>query len=307
MHSGTTHQGTEPAASQAVAESLIAFVQEAGQLALDLRSAGLESSTKGEGLGQVLTEADRAISRMLHERFGARLIEEESVGDLTREAARDLLAGDDWTYIGDPIDGTAPYAGGLSGWGTMVTACRKGRPVVSAIALPAWVDERDQPDSRVPAAEQRGLLLAAFDGTAYWAPLRHGRIQGALRVLSPAPGRTRHVGWLPVAAQRWVLDYEQGFFPWCESGFAADAAALATGRLDATTFNHKLWDLAPALPILEALGFRLYCWPDCREAPEAIIELFDNRFTCHRDLWIVSRSREAAAGLAKAIRPAAQP
>jgi hypothetical protein len=117
----------------------------------------------------------------------------------------------------------------------------------------------------------------------------------------PRATRTYHVGWLAVAAQNYTLDYQQGFFPLSESGYIADAAALATGRLDATVFNHKLWDLAPTLPVLEAVGFSLYRWPDLQAPPVHVADLFSGSFAC-RELWIVSPSKILAARLAGAIR-----
>jgi hypothetical protein len=122
--------------------------------------------------------------------------------------------------------------------------------------------------------------------------------------LHPSTAPTYHVGWLCNAAKRYTLDFEEGFFPWCESGAIADAALLATGRIDATVHNHKLWDLAPALPIFEALAFSLYRWPDLAPAPKAIIDLFDNDFSAQDSLWLVCRGKEAAARFANAILPA---
>lgn len=288
----------------AILSDLLAFAQEAGRLALDLRAAGLETLHKGAGLGQALTEADLAISRLMHARFGPRLIEEETAEALARDLARRWLQAEDaWTFIGDPIDGTRPFAGGLAGWGSMIAGCHGGWPRVGAMMLPAWVDERDRREGR-PAAEQRGLLLAAVDGRAYAAATRHGRMSEALRALPARETRTGHVGWQPDAARRFTLDYGQGFFPCGESGFIADAALLATGRLDAATFSAKLWDLAPVLPILEALGFSLHRWPDLAPAPRQLIDLFDEDYACAPDLWLVCKSADQAAALARAIRRA---
>ncbi|NKE12579.1 inositol monophosphatase, partial [Mycobacterium tuberculosis] len=79
---------------------------------------------------------------------------------------------------------------------------------------------------------------------------------------------------------------------------------LATGRLDATVVNSMLWDLAPILPLFEALGFRLFHWPDLAAPPAAFVALFDADLSAHDDLWMVCRDREQAADLAQAIRKA---
>ncbi|MFE1601958.1 inositol monophosphatase family protein [Methylobacterium sp. ID0610] len=287
-----------------ILDRLLAFAEEAGALALAHREAGLSVTYKDAGLGQALTEADLAVSRLLHAHFAPRLIEEETAGALSHAAARDLLAEEAWSFVADPIDGTKPYAGGLSSWGTMAAACRGGWPRAGLLSLPAFADDNADPFHPLPAAEQRGLLLAAVDGVAYWAPTRGGRRSAPLREIRRPERRTHHVGWLPVAAQRYTLDYDQGFFPWSESSAVSDAALLALGRLDATCLNHMLWDAAASLAVLGALGFRLYRWPDLAPPPANLVDLYDESLSAHDVLWLICRDRDQAERLARAIRPA---
>jgi len=281
---------------------MLAFAEEAAPLALATRATGLAMSNKGPDLGQALTEADLAVSRLLHARFGPDLIEEETAEDLGHAAARAMLARETWTFVGDPIDGTRPFAGGLSGWGVMVAACRAGWPRACVMSLPAWNEDRSEPARSVPAEATEGILLAASAGRAFWAPTRGGRMVAALRPLERSERRTGHVGWLSVTAQRYILDYGRGWFPWSEGGAISDAALLATGRLDATLSNNRLWDLGPILPLFEALGFRLFHWPDLGDPPAAFADLFDAELSAHDDLWLICRDRNQAADLARAIR-----
>jgi fructose-1,6-bisphosphatase/inositol monophosphatase family enzyme len=286
----------------AIVERMLRFAQEAGCIALERRAAGLAVAHKGAGLGQALTDADLAISDLMRARFGPRLIEEETAAELGHAAAARMLAEPAWTFVGDPVDGTKPYAGGLAGWGTMIAACRDGRPVAGICALPAWAEDRGAVGPAPAPEARRGLLLAAWEGRAHWGALRGGRLVGGLRPLERPGGETFHVGWLANTARAYALDFTMGLFPWCESAAVADAALLATGRLDASVHEHKLWDLAAALPLLEATGFALYRWPDLSPAPRAIIDLFDEEFAS-RSPWLVCRSPEQAAGLARAMRP----
>ncbi|UHC19536.1 inositol monophosphatase [Methylobacterium currus] len=285
-----------------ILERLLAFAEEAGALALTHRDQGVSVTHKDGDLGQALTEADLAVSRLLHAHFGPRLIEEESADELGLDAARALLGGSEWTFIGDPIDGTKPYAGGLASWGTMVAACRSGWPRAGVISLPAWFDDRSDPFATRRKADQRGLILAAAEGVAFWAPTLAGRRIGDLRLLRRPDRETYHVGWLPISAQRYTLDYEQGFFPWSESSAAADAALLALGRLDATCVNTKIWDVAAGLAIMETFGFGLYRWPDLARPGTALIDLFDRHFSARDSLWLLCRDERTAARFARAIR-----
>ena len=288
------------APADAVLSTMIAFAEEAGRIALELRATGLAVAHKGPDLGQALTQADLAISRLLQARFGPDLIEEETAEGIGHERARAMLAREAWTVVADPIDGTKSYAGGLSGWGTMLAACRAGWPRVGVMSLPAWSEDRTALPRLQTADEARGILLAACGGRAWWAPTRGGRRAADLRVLPRPEGRTGHVGWLAVAAQRYTLDYTRGLFPWGEGGAIADAALLATGRLDASMSNHKLWDVAPVLPVLQACGFSLFHWPDLGPPPEEFVDLFDANLSGHDDLWLVCRDRDQAAVLAGA-------
>ncbi len=276
---------------------LLAFVEDAAVHALAVRASGPVVSHKGADYAQVLTQADTAISAMMQEAFAPRLIEEETEA-MSSDAALALVGEAAWSFIGDPIDGTASFAAGLEGWGTMICACRAGWPTVGAALLPCWGEPRYSGNA---AAPPQGLLLAAADERAFWAPTEGGR-PGPLRPLPPPIRRSGHVGWNAVAAQHYTLDYARGFFPLCEGGYVADVAALATGRMEATLSNHKLWDLAPTWPVLQALGFQLFRWPDLAAPPDNIVAMFDAGFACHPDLWIVSRDVDTAERLASAIR-----
>jgi len=288
--------------SSPILDRLLLVAEEAAILALNHWEQGVSVTHKDTGLGQALTEADLAVSHLLHARLGPRLIEEETVDQLGYDHAKKLLGEDEWTFVGDPIDGTKAYAAGLASWGTMVAACRSGWPRAGVMSLPAWFDDRADPFAVRHAADQRGLLLAAIDGVAYWAPTRAGQRTQELQRLQRPDRCTHHIGWLPVAAQRYTLDYEQGFFPWSESSAVSDAALLALGRIDATCVNHMLWDSAAILPVLEALGFELYRWPDLARRPDQLIDVFDQRFSGHDALWLMCRDQAAAQGLARAVR-----
>lgn len=286
--------------------TMVDFVERAGALALELRAQDLEVMHKGDGLGQALTEADTAISRLMNQTFGPRLIEEETASDLGFEACRSMLADESWSFIGDPIDGTKPFSGGLPNWGTMIAACRGGWPNIGVLSLPAWGEARDAFSDRDRDQEPKGIILASAKGRTWWAPTRNGTICASFAALSRKSAPTYHIGWLPVAAKNFVLDYTQGYFPFGESACISDFASLIAGRLDATTFSSAIWDLAAAIPALEAAGFGIFAWPDLQGAPGELVSMFEGDLYSGDRLWLLAREKGEAKRLAQAIRRAGE-
>ncbi len=174
------------------------------------------------------------------------------------------------------------------------------------MSLPAWNEDRSAPARGTPAEATEGLLLAASEGRAFWAPTRGGRMTTALRPLERAARRTGHVGWLSVTARSAT--------PWITAAAGSPGARAGRSRTPrswrpgASTrdpqHSNRLWDLGPILPLFEALGFRLFHWPDLGDPPADFVDLFDAELSAHDDLWLVCRDRDQAADLATAIRRA---
>jgi myo-inositol-1(or 4)-monophosphatase len=79
--------------------------------------------------GDVVTAVDHAcealIVGILHEAFPSHVVEAEESGRHFGES--------DLVWLVDPLDGTNNYANGLPLYGTAVTLCHRGEPVVAAI------------------------------------------------------------------------------------------------------------------------------------------------------------------------------
>jgi len=117
----------------ALADVLIAAVQEAGALALSMFGPSVKSWTKDHG--SPVTAADMAVNDLLRERLaaaggGVAWLSEESVDDETRCAARRV-------WIVDPIDGTRAYIAGRTDWAVSAALVEDGRPVAAALHAPA--------------------------------------------------------------------------------------------------------------------------------------------------------------------------
>ncbi len=107
-------------------------IMEAGEIARRYFRADAKSWTKGPG--QIVTEADIAIDRQLHDalignRPGDGWVSEESEDDGSRERCRRV-------WIVDPIDGTRSFANGVEEFTISVALVVDGEPVVASVLNP---------------------------------------------------------------------------------------------------------------------------------------------------------------------------
>ena len=112
---------------------LIRLAEEAGRTALDYRRVGFDVQTKADG--SPVTTADLAIDRFLHDEIAVRhpgdcILSEESEDAPDRLGARRV-------WIVDPIDGTAHFAGGRDGFGTLIALCVDGAAEECVAHFPA--------------------------------------------------------------------------------------------------------------------------------------------------------------------------
>jgi 3'(2'), 5'-bisphosphate nucleotidase/myo-inositol-1(or 4)-monophosphatase len=114
-------------------EVLAGVVRAAGERLLALRGS---AHTRGHWEGsQLKTPADLLMHRFLVEHL-APLVPDLPV--ISEEDAPSHAAGRPPEYwLIDPIDGTASFSGGFSGFVTQVALMRAGRPVLAAIVAPA--------------------------------------------------------------------------------------------------------------------------------------------------------------------------
>lgn len=194
----------------------------------------------------LVTAADTEIERLLATKFddpggGSYLLGEETVDKRDETYLR--AARRSTTWIVDPIDGTAPFANGLTSWGLSIGLARRGRIVDGAIYMPV-----------------RGELFIT-DGPEVLADtnVRHSAGPGSV-TLRPLPmcndGELREGGMIAVSQ---VLTKTRGITcrnPVQASGCAVQALTyLLLGRYQGIVSHMKLWDLAGGLPMLYRHGF----------------------------------------------------
>jgi myo-inositol-1(or 4)-monophosphatase len=125
------------------------LAKEAGALALDYfnRRETLVIETKRD-LQDVVSIADRNVETLLSERVAKALPDDGFLGE-----EFGLQAGSSgYTWVVDPIDGTAPFVNGMPTWCVSIAVLHQGVPVVGVIQVPCA-------DETYAAATGRGASL----------------------------------------------------------------------------------------------------------------------------------------------------
>ena len=185
-----------------------------------------------KGPGQVLTEADLAVDRLLQEillgaRPGDGWLSEETADDGSRHRCRRL-------WVVDPIDGTRAFADRLPEFAVSIGLLVDGQPVLGGLLN--------------PATGERFVAIADESATLDGQPLRPSgctRLEGA-RLLSARTEMRR---------RNWPATFPEASFA-SVSSLAYKLALVAAGRFDGLVSLRRCWDwdLAAALPLLEEAG-----------------------------------------------------
>ena len=109
------------------------LAEEAGSMALDYfnKRDSLVIETKRD-LQDVVSIADRNVETMLRERVAAAFANDGFLGE--EHGYQDGTSG--YTWVVDPIDGTAPFVNGMPSWCVSIAVIRDGAPVIGVIKVP---------------------------------------------------------------------------------------------------------------------------------------------------------------------------
>ena len=107
----------------------LGIAREAARLALELHG---RAAVEVKADNTLVTEADRALEAMLHERLGELAPDWSFLGEETG------LTGDKNApcWVIDPIDGTTNFVRGLPLWCVSIGAVQNGKAIFGAIAVP---------------------------------------------------------------------------------------------------------------------------------------------------------------------------
>lgn len=110
-----------------------AIAQEAGALALDYfnRRETLVIETKRD-LQDVVSIADRNVEKLIRERVEAMFPEDGFLGEEFGHTA----GTSGYTWVVDPIDGTAPFVNGMPNWCVSIAVLHGDAPVIGVVGAP---------------------------------------------------------------------------------------------------------------------------------------------------------------------------
>lgn len=214
------------------------LAEEAGAMALDYfnKRDSLVIETKRD-LQDVVSIADRNVETMLRDRVAAAFPDDGFLGE--EHGYRD--GNSSYTWVVDPIDGTAPFVNGMPSWCVSIAVVKDGAPVIGVIRAPCF-------DETYAAAQGYGSTL---NGTQLKLdPSRN--LQNALTGI----GSNNYVA--PERVGRIITDVlaRGGNFIRNGSG-ALMLAYVATGRLVGYYEPHmKAWDCMAGFCLVKEAGGR---------------------------------------------------
>jgi histidinol-phosphatase len=207
----------------------LALADAADALSLPAFDRGEAVTAKADGTP--VTDADRAVGRMLRERLAA-----ARPGDAVLGEELGAAGGGARRWVLDPLDGTEWFARGIPMWGTLIALEQDGEPLVAVVSAPAL--RRRWWAARGAGAHRDGRPIRVSGVTAVEdAFVAHANLFLGFEIdATPLLGAARLSG-----------GFESFLAPMLVAEGAADAAFAPRGFL---------WDLLPAQLIVEEAGGR---------------------------------------------------
>jgi myo-inositol-1(or 4)-monophosphatase len=110
-----------------------AMARQAGALALDFYRRRHELLIESKGPQDLVSQADRAVEQRLRDQLAADFPEDAILGE---EFGRTGNDGAEFTWVIDPIDGTANFVAGIPVWCVVLACVQHGRVVIGIIFDP---------------------------------------------------------------------------------------------------------------------------------------------------------------------------
>jgi myo-inositol-1(or 4)-monophosphatase len=219
-------------------------------------SGNVKADQKSGDRGPV-TEADRAVNRVLHEtllREGEGWLSEETIDDPERLKKRRV-------WIVDPLDGTKEFVAGIPEWCISIAMVEDGRAIAGGICNPATKET-------FLGSRETGIT---YNGCGAQAS-RKSSLDGAMVLASRSEVRRGD----------WACFDDSPFIFRPMGSVAYKMALIASGLADATwTLTPKNeWDIAAGVALVEAAGGVVQFLPDARPAFNNKSTLLPGLFAC---------------------------
>jgi inositol-phosphate phosphatase/L-galactose 1-phosphate phosphatase/histidinol-phosphatase len=222
-------------------ESLLSFAQsladEAARMVAEHLGADISVTLKPDRT--FVTELDQAIEARLREQIADRYPDHGILG----EEMADRPAHSDFTWVLDPIDGTAALVAGMPVYGTLIALAHQDHPILGVMHFPAtqerWAGAQGLPTlhNGKPCQVRSGESLASAIMSASNPDFFDAHEKRALAALSA------HTAWR------------------IYGGAALSYGRLAMGRTDlALDAGLKVHDYAAFVPILQGAGGLITDW-----------------------------------------------
>jgi myo-inositol-1(or 4)-monophosphatase len=223
-------------------ELAAALVREAGQLALLMRMAGLQSEQK-TSVSDVVTAADHAAEAYVLEQLQRCRPEDGILG----EEGASVQGTSGRTWVIDPVDGTYNFLHGSTYWCSAIALKDGDDVLLGAIFQPEedklWLGGRDRPATR------NGDLLTGFSDD--------GGKRNATSVADLGAATYIHPTWLmdPMCAMPWHAAATSAASLRMLGSGSCDLGRVADGQLGCW-FQHSCpeWDWLPGKAIVRAAG-----------------------------------------------------
>ncbi len=212
-------------------------LRESSQIALEHFGNGVESTTKEGSETQVLTETDLAVGtymlNAINQQFPDHNTINEETGGVNKKSA--------YTWVLDPIDGTANFAAAVPMYGIMLGLLENDIPIAGGIALPSFGE------TYIAAKGQGTICNGVPIHVTSQTVLRKSLVAFGLH--SKTPEGYRQHGEIVAELIPKVLNVRS-------SASCYDIAMVAKGRYGSFMASRgKIWDVvAPQIIIEEAGG-----------------------------------------------------
>jgi myo-inositol-1(or 4)-monophosphatase len=206
---------------------------------VDLLQANFgRAETRWKSDGTRVTAVDLAISADLVERLSHRFPEDQIFSEELTEAVAPIPLTSRYVWVLDPIDGTNNYAMGIAHCAISLALLEEGVPVYGVIY-----------DLARHSLIHGGPGVGVFEGDRR-VGVRMGELGPQSLIGFHAPSDKRFSGHVVDVAAHCKL--------WALGSSTLHLAYVAAGILDGTVdHNVKVWDIAAAVPLVEAGGGRV--------------------------------------------------